>query len=228
MKLINLAVATGTARWQPASSVGPLPWDRDGEWTVEKNYLMNTWFPQRTAKLLTQLRARGWYPVDAPEMSQTAGPVSPGSPVFLAGPTTATICYTLDGSDPRHQGGGVNPTALAYRSTLTNQVLSQPYDDIPGQGAVWSFTFPAGLVLVPGERIVVIKDQALFDARYRTVGSPWYHAGIRVAGVWNGSLANSGEEIIIPTAGGASPVRFSYEDSGSWPGRADGIGSSLE
>jgi len=60
---ISDAVVAEIARWQPGSSQGPLPWDRDGEWTAEKNYLLNTCFPQRPAKLITQFRARGWYPV---------------------------------------------------------------------------------------------------------------------------------------------------------------------
>ena len=39
-------------------------------------------------------------------------------------------------------------------------------------GAV-EFFFPVPSVLAPGSRIIVAKDAALFDARYRTSGSPW-------------------------------------------------------
>lgn len=477
---ISTAIVAETARWQPSSSVGALPWDRDGEWTVEKNYLMNTFFPQRTAKLLTQLRARGWYPVDAPEMSQHGGAVAAGSQILLTGPAGATLYYTLDGSDPRLPGGAVSPSAIAYTATTSTQVLVSPHDGGASTGAVWKylapaadpgaswkdlayddsawpsgatefgygeadqittvptadtdpvtageqrnlttyfrrtfsiaspgavsgmnirlkrddgavvyingrevfrsamqtgeitfstpgnsgvnvaddgntwftkalvpadytlqtgtnviavevhnsfatssditfdleltgtmpvtpqpilinsaallkararvgtewsglneasfyltgtqpastanltiseihynpegaggaefiefmntganpvdangvqiggavlFTFPPGTVLLPGERVVVVSDAAQFDVRYRTVGSPWYRAGIRVAGAWSGSLSNGGEEIIVLSATDAPVFTFSYDDTGAWPGRADGSGSSLE
>lgn len=94
-------------------------------------------------------------------------------------------------------------------------------------GAV-EFVFPIASVLAPGSRIVVAKDAALFDARYRSSGSPWYHAGIKLAGVWNGSLANSGESLTVLAASGAVICTFAYSDSGAWPDRADGRGSSAE
>jgi hypothetical protein len=76
--------------------------------------------------------------------------------------------------------------------------------------------------------VVAVKDQALFDARYRNVSSPWYHAGIRVAGVWSGSLANGGEGITVLATDDAPIFTFTFSDDGAWPGRADGRGSSLE
>jgi len=100
-------------------------------------------------------------------------------------------------------------------------------DRVQLAGAV-TFTFPTGIVLLPGECTVVVNDAALFNARYEAVNSPWYRAGIRVAGAWSGSLANSGEELIVTAANGTNIFTFSYDDAGAWPGRADGNGSSLE
>ena len=480
---INSAVIAETARWQPTSSVGPLPWDRDGEWTVERNYLMNTYFPQRTNVQLNQFRLRGWYPLDAPEMSQWGGAVAPGMQLTLTGPSASSIYYTLDGSDPRLPGGAVSPTAMLYHATAITRLLVEPYNRITSKGAIWKYlvsptdpgttwknnayndsswpqgkvsigavnpyivtqitrvdtdpikpgfqgnlttyfrhsftvadagtisslnlrvkrddgavvylngqeifrtgmqagvigfttpgnngvadpddgiswfvsptlttgqftlnegvnvlavelhnatisdldltfdleltatvapsqiafnaattlktralngtgtewspvnvasfyltgtqpaatanltpteihyhpeginqgdaefiefkntssnpvdltgvkigsavvyTFPAGLVLLPGEYVVVVKSLTLFDARYRTVSSPYYHAGIRVAGSWAGSLANSGESIVVVAADNTPIYTFAYDDKGAWPGRADGSGSSLE
>ncbi|HWB03161.1 MAG TPA: lamin tail domain-containing protein [Verrucomicrobiales bacterium] len=478
---IFTAIVSETARWQPGSSVGPLPWDRDGEFTVEWNYLKNTYFPQRTTNLMNQFRARGWYPVDAPVMSPRGGAVASGAQAVLTAPT-GTIYYTLDGSDPRLPGGGVNPAALSSNATLATVTMVEAYDDRAGKGASWKyfvgntdlgtawqtvsyddsawpqgpveagygdsdeitsvgwvdvdpvtpgdqrnlttyfrhtfnianpaavtglsirlkrddgavvyingrevmrsamqlgeitfttpgnngvsvtddgntwfsqglipsqytlntgantvaveihnavgtsgdisfdfelnatvsttpspiiingpttlkarvlvgaewspvneasfvltgtqpaatnnltlseihynpegtgqgdneflefkntstapvdvsgveiggaveFTFPANSVLAPGEHIVVVKDAALFDARYRTATSPWYHAGIRVAGAWSGSLSNGGETIVVMAANRAPVYTFAYSDNGAWPGRADGNGSSLE
>ena len=478
---INTAIVAETARWQPTSSVGPLPWDRDGEWSVERNYMLNTFFPGRTTVQLNQFKAiSGWYPLDAPEMSQWGGAIAPGTEVTMTGPANSVIYYTTDGSDPRLPGGAVNPTASIYRLGSLDVLLIQPYDRIANQGATWKylvptsdpgqswktnayvdtawpqgrvefgmaqpftvttiprvdinpnqagnqfnltsyfrhtfnvadpsvvsalkirikrddgavvylngqeiyrvsmpagaigfttpgnngvsvtddgqtwipqtiplgqftlnagsnvmaievhnstafdldlsldfelkatmapshqfinsattvkaralvgnewsavneasfyltgtqpastanltlseihyhpegtgqgdaeflefkntssnpvdltgvqiggavvFTFPSGIVLLPGEHVVVVKDLNLFDARYRTVTSPWYHAGIRVAGAWSGSLANGGESIIVLAANDAPIYTFSYDDAGAWPGRADGGGSSLE
>lgn len=476
------AMVAETARWQPTSSVGPLPWDRDGEWTVERNYLMNTFFPQRASVLMKQFRARGWYPVEAPEMSRRGGAVDPGTQILLSGPAGAAVYYTLDGSDPRQPGGAISPSAVPYATTVSSRTLVAAHDDVAGAGAVWKYLvaaadpgaawksegyddsawprgavecgygdgdevtvvgfadvdpatpgdqrnlttyfrheftvadpgsisglalrvkrddgavvylngrevfrtampegeigfttpgnggvgvaddgnawfgtslapsaftlkpgtnllavevhnaspassdisfdleltatqavtpqpiviqdaatlktrarvgnewsalneasfflsgtepasvaslnlteihyhpegagqgdaefleftntaahaidmsrvrvagaveyeFPSGIVLRPGESAVVVKDPGIFDARYRLPGSPWNHAGIRVAGAWSGSLANAGEEIRVVDAAGATVSAFTWDDEGAWPGRADGRGSSLE
>ncbi|MCU0780636.1 MAG: lamin tail domain-containing protein, partial [Akkermansiaceae bacterium] len=473
---IQTAIIAETARWQPVTSVGPLPWDRDGEWTVERNYLMNTYFPQRSAVQMNQFRSRGWYPVEAPEISQRGGAVAPGSSISLSGPGGATIYYTLDGSDPRLPGGAVSPTALAHLNPPP-QTFVAPGNDVPGQGATWRylvsaaapaeswktaahddsswpsgkpelgygdgdevtnfgsididpgtpgiqrpitnyfrhsfsatadisgltlrvkrddgiivylngqeifrnnlpegpvshnttatnaaddgeawftktlgageftlltgqnliaaevhnssatssdisfdleligsstasgpsvtinspttlkaralvgtewsavneatfyltgtqpasaanltlteihyhpegsgqgdaefleftntgetainldgvrivsgvvFSFPQDIFLLPGERLVVAKDQSLFDARYRQVSSPWYFPNIRLAGLYTGSLSNAGEEIAVRDANNAAIFSFRYDDEGAWPGRADERGSSLE
>jgi hypothetical protein len=76
--------------------------------------------------------------------------------------------------------------------------------------------------LAPGERIVVVSDPATFAARYGT-------SGIRVAdGAFTGRLDNSGERLTLVDAQGNLILSFSYQDSGDWPDRADGLGSSLE
>ena len=479
---IHTAIVAETARWQPSSSVGPLPWDRDGEWTVERNYLNSTFFPQRTAKVLSQFKARGWYPVEAPEMSQRGGSVAAGSEIGLVAPS-GTIYYTTDGSDPRLAGGAVNPAATAYNSNISTITVVDGHDDRAGRGAVWKylapaadpgaawmtpgfddnawasgaveagygepgkitdvgsadtdpdtegvqanlttyfrhhfnvgnpaglsglslrlkrddgaivyingrevmrsampagvigftspgnggvnvpddgnawfsqaltpsqytlvsgdnviaveihnasstsgdltfdleltanaqvapqpliigapavvkarvrtvngdwsavneatfvlagtqpaatgnitlteihyhpegagqgdaeflefrntsifpvnfsglqlrgavdFTFPSGTVVLPDQHVVVVKDPLLFDARYRNPASPYYRAGIQVAGKWSGSLANSGESIGVTDSGQAPVFSFAWSDDGAWPGRADGSGSSLE
>ena len=83
------------------------------------------------------------------------------------------------------------------------------------------FTFGSTL-LGPGERIVVVNDPAAFAARYGTIG-------IRVAdGAFTGRLDNSGERLTLVDAQGNIILSFRYQDSGGWPERADGLGSSLE
>lgn len=100
---------------------------------------------------------------------------------------------------------------------LTGVILAEAVD----------FTF--GTVLLdPGERIVVVKDLLAFGERYQNATSPYYHPGIRAFGPWQGSLANDQETVRVLDRKRAEIQTVHYEDSGAWPGRADGRGASLE
>lgn len=84
------------------------------------------------------------------------------------------------------------------------------------------YTFTGG-TLAPGERIVVVKDQAAFAAAYPGVTSI-------APGVFSGSLANEGELVSLRGPLGELLQSFSYGDStvNGWPANADGAGRSLE
>ena len=84
------------------------------------------------------------------------------------------------------------------------------------------FTFAPSTTLTPGERIVVVRNQAAFESRYGT--------GLNVAGEFqsDSSLSNGGEKIKLDDASGSTIQDFTYDDSGNWPGRPDGKGASLE
>ncbi len=105
---IEDAVVAESARW------GGGWWDRDGEWIPERDRLLNDWFPVRTAIVLDQLRAAGYYPLPAPEFSLPDGPVTAGDEVSVEVPegVDAELWYTTDGSDPRLSGGAIATTAL--------------------------------------------------------------------------------------------------------------------
>ncbi len=79
------------------------------------------------------------------------------------------------------------------------------------------------LRLEPGEAIVVAKDPNALAARHGTE-----LAGVNVVGPYDGKLKNGGERLILATRFGLPILDFTYDDSGAWPGRADGNGSSLE
>jgi hypothetical protein len=85
-----------------------------------------------------------------------------------------------------------------------------------------TYTFPPGVILNAGERIVVVKDQAGFAAEYDT-------SSILIApGFFEGSLNNGGEELAIIDATGTADIqRFTYDDNFPWPMAADGSGASL-
>ena len=87
------------------------------------------------------------------------------------------------------------------------------------------FEFGGSDTLAPGGRVVVAANQAAFEARYGT--------GIALAGQYGAGrdamhLSNTGENIKLESILNATILDFLYNDSGDWPGRADGKGASLE
>ncbi|MHB1034284.1 MAG: lamin tail domain-containing protein [Pirellulales bacterium] len=112
---VQAAIVTESARWGDVS--GTLC--TQANWISERDWILNTFLPQRTGVLLGQLRAAGLYPsVDPPSMALNGaaaygGTFNPGDTLTLSAPA-GTIYYTLDGSDPRLAGGGVNPAALVW------------------------------------------------------------------------------------------------------------------
>jgi hypothetical protein len=84
-----------------------------------------------------------------------------------------------------------------------------------------SYTFPLGVSLPVGERIVIVKNQAVFATIYDT-------AAIRIApGNYSSSLSNDGEEIVVINTLGVDVQRFTYNDVPPWPAEADGDGYTL-
>jgi len=81
------------------------------------------------------------------------------------------------------------------------------------------FTFAAGTSLAPGEHACIVREPALFSAAF---------PGARILGEFSGSMSRSGErlELIDANKNPVDLVRF--YDGGSWPGAADGGGSTLE
>jgi hypothetical protein len=83
-----------------------------------------------------------------------------------------------------------------------------------------SFTFFSGTILAPGERLIVVSNQAAFEFRYGA-------AIATIAGEFLGNLRNSGEHILLEAADTTPIVDFSYGDALPWPDGADGSGYSL-
>ncbi len=100
---------------------------------------------------------------------------------------------------------------------LTGVQLVESLVDTDVEGVV--FTFPIA-TLSPGEYVLVVEDLLAFQSRYGT--------GLNVVGEWSGELSNGGEQLTLLAADDALIQQFSYYDSNSWPGRADGNASSLE
>ena len=81
----------------------------------------------------------------------------------------------------------------------------------------------APFTLNPGEVAFVVKNKAAFVLRYGSTQSG------RIVGEWGeGSIDNGGEHVVITARDGTPIQDFTFADSGDWPGRADGKGSTLE
>ncbi len=76
------------------------------------------------------------------------------------------------------------------------------------------------LTVAPGEHVVVVSDRSAFETRY-----PPEANGIRIAGEYEGNLANGGEAIALTDPGGFEVLRFRYDDG--WYPKTDGDGYSL-
>lgn len=115
--LIEGAVVAESARW------GGGWWDRDEEWESERQRLLGTFFPQRTAYLLEQLRARGWLFLPAPHIDGADGVVPEGTVVTSwSDEPGAELWVTTDGADPRDGGGGVHVGAAGPEPTWSGAI----------------------------------------------------------------------------------------------------------
>lgn len=198
------------------------------------------------------------------------------------------IYFTLDGSDPREFGGGINPEAgmLTGGSTLTTPEITMTETGLVRARALnngeWSalveapfivgtpassanlavteihynpsgasedteflelmnidpihgidlsnvtltginYTFPFGIILAPMERILIVRNRAVFAAAYNA-------SGMRIApGEFTpGALSNSGEELAVIGHDGITDIRrFTYSDQPNWPTSPDGEGYTL-
>lgn len=145
---LDRAVIGESARWGDYRRT--TPYTRDAEWISEQQRLLTTYFPARSQFVLDRYRADNLYPsLAAPSFSPHGGRMVANDAVVLT-PSTVGMVYTLDGSDPRLQGGQVNPAALTSADavtlhlTYTTIVKARSYD-----GVTWSalneavYLFPA-------------------------------------------------------------------------------------
>ena len=124
----------------------------------------------------------------------------------------------------------VRPTEIMYHPTDASTVefielinVSENTIDLAGGEFIEGIRYQFGPTsLAPNERIVIAGDRNAFIAFYGG-------ANIRVAeGSFEGRLADEGERVTFVDADGNVIFSINYNDSGKWPKRADGLGSSLQ
>ncbi len=82
------------------------------------------------------------------------------------------------------------------------------------------FDFYSVATLEAGGRGVVVRNAEAFQMRYGD--------NVNVLGVYEGNLANAGEDIDLVDGAGNILFSVNYGDADPWPVRADGFGASLE
>ena len=118
---IDRAIVGESARWgdNRIDTTGSR-YNRDN-WLSTMNGLLDNYFPQRTGRVLSQLRSDSLYPsTAAPTFSRYGGTVASGFDLTISKPsgTSGTIYYTTDGSDPRASGGGRSSSAIQYNGSI--------------------------------------------------------------------------------------------------------------
>ena len=142
---IYSAVVAESARWGDSKVATPL--NRDQHWLPRVRDIMANYMGQRTANVLTQLRARNLYPTTvAPAFSQHGGNVVGGFRLALTAPA-GEIRYTLDGSDPREIGGAVAAGARAYSGEITLNQSTTVRARVVNAGS-WSPLIEASFTLI--------------------------------------------------------------------------------
>lgn len=105
---------------------------------------------------------------------------------------------------------------------LTN--VSDAAIDLTGlsfsHGVTFDFADSSITTLLSGESLVLVSNQAAFEARYGT--------DIAVAGQVSSKLGNEGEQIEIVNAIDEVILDCTYDDEDGWPTEADGAGYTLE
>ncbi|HWN97206.1 MAG TPA: lamin tail domain-containing protein, partial [Methylomirabilota bacterium] len=138
---IDRAIVPESARWSVNG------YTRD-TWLAAQS-AVRSWFPQRGAILVNQLRAAGLFPaLNAPTFAPFGGLVPPSYSLALTNPNASgSIYFTRDGSDPRLWGGALAGTAQLYTGplTITNGVFLRAR---VRDGANWSAIVEAAFYVV--------------------------------------------------------------------------------
>lgn len=132
--LLENVVMAEAARWgdyrrdvHHYQTAGPFDlYKKDPHWSTQQNFILNTYFPQRTTQFVTQLRNAGLFPsVVAPvfyinSKSPATNIISVGDKLTLSAPQ-GTIYYTTNGTDPVDWNTGSVDTKVAksYSQAVT-------------------------------------------------------------------------------------------------------------
>ena len=117
---VDPAVIAESARWGDTKRTGA-PYTKNNNWIPEVEKIRNRFIPLRTGIVVGQLKQAGLYPLINPPVIRSQNGDLNETDVILDSPLSViienpnwsgTVYYTLNGTDPRKTGGGVNAGAL--------------------------------------------------------------------------------------------------------------------
>ena len=114
---IQVAILGESARWGDAREpLGEPTRTRDASWWPEVRRVHDESIPGNVQRLIAALRDEGVYPrLDPPTVRPTGGAVAGEVDVAIDDPNgSGTVWVTLDGTDPRAEGGGAGSTARRW------------------------------------------------------------------------------------------------------------------
>ena len=108
---VSAAVLAHSARWGDSKRSTPLT---VVDWQNEVDFVENTFFLDRAETVVAQLIELGLAnDLPTPEVSIDSGSsVNAGTSISIVNASTGSVYYTIDGSDPRAQGGGISANAI--------------------------------------------------------------------------------------------------------------------
>ena len=160
------AIVGESARWgdyrRDVHVEGPASlFTRDDYWLPEMNRLRTTYFPQRSGIVVDQYRGLGLYPsVDAPNLQingadQHGGQIDAGANLGFDA-DNGTVYYTLDGTDPRAEGG--DPAGLVFGAPIALNESTTVNARLRAADGTWSALVTANFIIIPAADVVVISE----------------------------------------------------------------------
>jgi hypothetical protein len=146
-----------------------------------------------------------------------------GTPASASNLVISEMMYAPASPDVAEQLVSADPSDFEWIELMNveNEVV-QLADVRFEAGIDFSFTGGNFATLAPGARMLVVRNQAAFEARYGTSLSTF------IAGEFGPTrLDNAGERIHLVNALGSTIQDFTYGDSFPWPGEAGFPGYSL-
>ena len=116
------------ADYYPPTINNPIYFTREQHWLVERDNVVNNYIPTLHSPtdprgIIPELRANNLFPsINAPAFGQFGGVVPSGFELTMTG-DTGTIYFTTDGSDPRLEGGAINPAAGTIATGFATDVF---------------------------------------------------------------------------------------------------------
>ena len=135
---------------------------------------------------------------------------------------TVTVLALPDDSDLRitevFYNSGITPDSLEFIELYNAGSTSADIADYVLTSAAINSSLQSAII-EPGAYYVIAKNQLAFETAF---------PGIFNVQAWgDGTLSNSGDNIILKKADGTVVFDVTYDDEGGWPTEADGFGNSL-